>query len=187
MSLIDKSRAIPKKSSILLHDLEIDTSVSCKNFNDRAPGDEIQIICLHHSGSMSPKGDLNYLSMTHNPDGSRIYAGYHYYIDIDGKVYKLMDESKRAWHAGNSSLYGLTDKGGKSINGISLGICMTGDGRVPFSNNQYNALISLAYSLKVRYQIAPTHIIGHLHVSPGRKIDPAPFDWDRFFRGVYHQ
>ena len=187
MSLIDKSRAIPEKPIVKLYNLTIDKSISCPNFNPRAKTDKIQIICIHHSGSTNPGGDLNYLSTTHNPDGSRIYAGYHYYIDTDGKIYQLMDEDKRAWHAGASSLYGLVDAGGQSINGISLGICMTGNGKIPFSNKQYISLIELTHALKIKYDIEPTHIVGHLHVSPGRKIDPTPFHWDRLFRGIYHQ
>ena len=187
MSLIDKSKVIPEKPIVKLHDLTIDVSVSCPNFSSRAKTDVIQAICIHHSGSTSSRGDLNYLSMTHNPDGSRIYAGYHYYIDPDGKVYQLMDEDKRAWHAGSSVLHGKTDAGGQSINGISLGICMTGNGKTPFHHAQYNSLISLVYALKIKYDIEATHIVGHLHVSPGRKIDPTPFHWDRLFRGIYHQ
>lgn len=175
------------RATPLLHDLKMDRSVKCPNFNERGKGDTIKVICLHHSGSNNPKGDLNYLSMTHNPDGSRIYAGYHYYIDPNGKVYQLMDDNKRAWHAGASVVHGQADRGGKSINGISLGICLTGDGQEVFTTSQYRSLMPLVYAKMITYKIEPVFVVGHRHVSPGRKIDPWPFDWHRLFRGIYHQ
>jgi len=174
------------RATPLLHDLDIDKSVSCPNYNQRAKGDEIICICIHHSGSNNSGGDLNYLSRSHNSDGSRIYAGYHYYIDFSGKVYQLMDDDKRAWHAGHSILHGKTDAGNKSINGISLGVCLTGNGEREFSRDQYASLIQLVFAKQIIYKVIPPFIVGHLHVSPGRKIDPQPFDWNKLFRGIYN-
>jgi len=187
MSLIENSFPLPGRATPLLHELNIDRTIRCPNFNSRHEKDKIRCICLHHSGSSNAAGDLNYLSQSHNPDGSRIYAGYHYYINDRGMVYQLIDDRKRAWHAGQSIVHGQVDRGGKSINGISLGICLTGDGKRAFSESQYASLIQLVYAKSVIYQVLPTFIVGHFHVSPGRKIDPQPLDWNRLFRGLYSQ
>jgi AmpD protein len=33
--------------------------------------------------------------------------------------------------------------------------------------------------------IRPERVVGHCHVSPGRKVDPGPkFDWEGFRRGL---
>ena len=40
-------------------------------------------------------------------------------VDTDGQIYNLVSESKRAWHAGESSWKGLQDMNSRSI-GIEI-------------------------------------------------------------------
>ena len=66
----------------------------------------------------------------------------HYLIDEDGTTYRLVDETKRAWHAGKSRWRGVTD-----INSASVGIEIVNPGHEfgyrHFPDEQIAALIPL--------------------------------------------
>lgn len=109
----------------------------------------------------------------------------HYLIDENPpNVYRLVDEDRRAWHAGESQWQGRTWLNASSI-GIELvnrGYDDTPDGRVwyPFSDAQIDALIDLLKDLKKRHRLVPGAIIGHMDIAPQRKVDPGPlFPWKR--------
>ncbi len=133
----------------------------------------------------------------------------HYVIDDDGTVFLLVDESKRAWHAGRSSHLGLVDVNSRSI-GIELRnagrLTPAGDGarfytvngrlyrpRHPallaeghwwesFADQQLLSLGQLCRQISRRYDIPASGLVGHAEVATpaGRKIDPGPlFDWER--------
>ena len=103
--------------------------------------------------------------------------GYsHYLISQEGKIYSLVSEKKRAWHAGQSYWRGNTD-----INSISIGI------ELDFSprdiNNKFtlklnSALIFLLKKIIKKYRISNENILGHSDIAPYRKIDPGKyFPW----------
>lgn len=99
----------------------------------------------------------------------------HYLIDYDGTVHALVDEAARAWHAGAGHWRGLDD-----INSRSIGIELANDGSEPFPEPQMAALETLLAGIMARWGIAPTGVIGHSDMAPGRKSDPgARFDWCR--------
>ena len=102
----------------------------------------------------------------------------HYLIARDGRLYQLVDEAKRAWHAGAGSWDGHADMNSRSI-GIELENC----GASPFAAPQMDRLEALLGDLLLRYQIAPARVIGHSDFAPDRKRDPgARFDWARLER-----
>ncbi len=106
------------------------------------------------------------------------------------RVYRLVDESRRAWHAGASAWAGRTH-----LNDSSLGIELVNAGPdrtpietapavtwAPFPDAQITALIALMKELTARHDIAPTGILGHAEIAPMRKIDPGPaFPWRRLY------
>ena len=102
------------------------------------------------------------------------------------EVYRLVDENRRAWHAGASFWAGHTFLNAASI-GIEIvnpGYTDTPQGRVyaPFSQAQIDAVIKLARDIVARHQIKPDRIVGHADVAPGRKQDPGPmFPWRQFY------
>ena len=105
----------------------------------------------------------------------------HYLVDLDGTVYQLVDESKRAWHAGIGSWGDVHD-----VNSASVGIEIQNvgldenDRRVPFPEAQIEAVIGLCAGIQRRYGIGAGNIVGHSDVSPGRKQDPGEaFPWRR--------
>ncbi len=141
---------------------------------DSRGGKDIDTIVLHHTASNNGKNDLSWLR---NP---KAQVSAHYLLDRDGKIYQLVGDERRAWHAGTSALHGKpTD-----VNARSLGIEIVNDGsgRTPFTSAQYKALGQLVGHLKRKYNVPAKNILGHKDVAipRGRKSDPASnFDWRR--------
>lgn len=99
----------------------------------------------------------------------------HYLIGRDGQLYQLVDEGRRAWHAGVSYWGGQTD-----LNSASVGIELDNSGDEPFATAQIDALLDLLAGLVERHQIPRSNIIGHGDIAPGRKVDPSRhFPWQR--------
>lgn len=105
----------------------------------------------------------------------------HYLIDETGRVYGLVPEARRAWHAGVSAWGGDAD-----VNSRSIGVELSHPGepdagpQPPFPNDQMAALEALLSAIMARWGLAPKRVVGHSDVAPGRKIDPGPaFEWAR--------
>ncbi len=99
----------------------------------------------------------------------------HYLICGHGRIYSLVEEAKRAWHAGAGQWGNVTD-----VNSHSIGIELSNTGETPFSEPQMAALEHLLSDIMNRHRIAPERVIGHSDMAPGRKIDPGVrFDWQR--------
>ena len=65
------------------------------NFDDRN-SNNIEIIVIHYTALSSTSKSLKYLCSKKNKVSS------HYLISQEGKIYSLVSEKKRAWHAGQS-------------------------------------------------------------------------------------
>ncbi|PHS78516.1 MAG: N-acetylmuramoyl-L-alanine amidase [Rhodospirillaceae bacterium] len=103
----------------------------------------------------------------------------HYVIEEDGTVHRLVDEDKRAWHAGVAWWRGAVD-----VNGHSIGVELVNPGHElgyqDFPEPQMVALTKLARSILMRHQIPAQNVVGHSDVAPRRKQDPGErFDWRR--------
>ena len=93
----------------------------------------------------------------------------------DGKIFQLVPEHARAWHAGKSWWGGQTD-----INSASLGIELDNNGSEPFAEAQIVALLALLADIRQRHGIPAANFIAHADVAPGRKADPSIFfPWQR--------
>ncbi|PVX50073.1 N-acetyl-anhydromuramyl-L-alanine amidase AmpD [Balneicella halophila] len=110
----------------------------------------------------------------------------HYLVGddaLENKVYQLVREDKRAWHAGVSYWQGRTN-----LNDSSIGIEIVNKGFIekdgeriffPFDGNQMQKVAKLAQSIVERYKIPPTAVVAHADIAPGRKQDPGPlFPWE---------
>jgi len=139
------------------------------NFNERK-SNNIEIIVIHYTALDSISNSLKYLCSKKNKVSS------HYLISQSGKIYNLVSEKKRAWHAGKSYWRGNTD-----INSISIGIEL--DYSPLNSNNKFSlslnsALIFLLKKLLKKYKIRTENVLGHSDIAPYRKIDPGKhFPW----------
>ena len=111
----------------------------------------------------------------------------HYLIDEKGKIYRLVDENKRAWHAGQSFW-----KGKDNLNHYSIGIelCSKSLGQISYPFAQISALMRLCRHLKRKYHIKKENILGHSDVAPLRKPDPGKaFPWaylERHGLGIWY-
>jgi len=148
------------------------------NFDERK-GADIDAIVLHHTGTNNGAGDLAHMR---NPKSD---VSAHYMVDRDGKIYQLVNDQKRAWHAGPSQLHGKpTDVNGRSI---GIEIVNDGSGKTAYTDAQYKALTQLVGYLKQEYKVPMDNLVGHKDVAVprGRKSDPsANFDWNRLRKGI---
>ena len=143
------------------------------NHEPRRAGMAVDLLILHYTGMKSAREALERLC----DPVAKVSA--HYVVDEDGTVYRLVDESERAWHAGVSSWRGKSD-----INSRSIGIELVNPGHEfgyrPFPEPQMLSLIDLALDICERHSIQPCHVLGHSDIAPERKQDPGElFDWKR--------
>jgi len=143
------------------------------NFNDRPDDLKIDMLVIHYTGMRSCQAALQRLC---DPQAK---VSCHYLIDEDGTVCRLVDEDKRAWHAGVAWWRGAFD-----INARSIGIELVNPGHEfgyrDFPDGQMIALQGLARGIVRRHAIPARNVVGHGDVSPTRKQDPGErFDWRR--------
>ena len=141
------------------------------NHGLRAAGVPIDVLLLHYTGMDTAEAALDRLC---DPAAE---VSCHWLIDRDGTVYRLVDEERRAWHAGQSFWAGAHD-----INSRSIGIELVNPGHElgypDFPPDQMAALAELAQGILARHPIPPHRVLGHSDVAPGRKQDPGEkFDW----------
>ncbi len=102
------------------------------------------------------------------------------------RIFNLVDEKDRAWHAGLSAWAGRNNLNDTSIGIENVNLASVNEGEFtfpPYHPVQIAAIIQLAQDILRRYpEITPTQIIGHSDVAPGRKFDPgAAFPWKTLF------
>lgn len=134
----------------------------------------VQYIVLHYTSADLPRS-LELLTKEE--------VSAHYLINaVPPTIYQLVDEDRRAWHAGVSQWQGRTWLNGTTI-GIELinqGYFDTPKGRYwqPYAQQQIDTLIVLLKDIMQRHQLPPGSIIAHSDIAPQRKVDPGPlFPW----------
>ena len=142
------------------------------NFDERN-GAAVSILVLHYTGMEDAASAIERLR---DPAAK---VSCHYLVAEDGAVLRMVDESKRAWHAGASFWRGLSP-----LNAVSIGIEIVNPGHEfgyrPFPEPQMDALIPLVADIVKRYSIIPPNVVGHSDIAPARKEDPGElFDWAR--------
>ncbi len=147
------------------------------NFDERAL--PITMIVLHYTGMQDADSAIARLR---DPDAKpRVSA--HYVVAEDGTVLRLVDEAKRAWHAGVSRWRDIH----ADINSASVGIEIVNPGHEfgyrPFPDEQIASVIQLVMQIKDRYEITRGNIVGHSDIAPARKRDPGElFPWGKLAR-----
>ncbi len=144
------------------------------NFDDRAL--PVSMLVLHYTGMPDAASAIARLTDTE----AKVSA--HYLIAEDGQVLAMVDEAKRAWHAGKSRWHAITD-----VNSASIGIELVNPGHEfgyrPFPEPQMAALAPLVAEIVRTYGIAPADVVGHSDIAPLRKQDPGElFDWEMLAR-----
>lgn len=133
----------------------------------------VTMLMLHYTGMASAEAALERLC----DPAAEVSA--HYLVDEDGRVFALVEEARRAWHAGRAQWRRTAD-----VNSASIGIELVNPGHEygyrPFPEAQMAALVPLCRGILARHAIPPRNVVGHSDVAPLRKQDPGElFDWPR--------
>jgi N-acetylmuramoyl-L-alanine amidase len=147
----------------------IDTSYRAVSQDSR-----VQFLVLHFTSSDLPSS-LEIL--TRGPVSS------HYLVtDPPVTIYRLVDEARRAYHAGTSSWKGNTQLNASSIGIeiVNLGFRADTQEWQDYPEEQVAKVVELARDIVGRHGIRPDHVVGHSDIAPQRKLDPGPkFPWRR--------
>jgi len=144
-----------------------------KNFDSRKY--KIQFIILHYTQTLNIEKAIDLLTSKNRK------VSCHFVIDTNGQIYNLVSESKRAWHAGESSWKGLQDMNSRSI---GIEIVNPGEKKLKsYPKAQIDQLINLIHFLEEKFKIPYYNILGHSDIAPHRKIDPGKhFPWKKLHK-----
>lgn len=165
------------------------TTYRSSAFNQRK--DAVRFLVLHYTAAPFD-ASVNALAR-----GSAVSA--HYLVPdpedrsyrragFDGmRLFRLVDEPERAWHAGVSAWAGRSGLNDSAIGVEVVNQATFSNGQFvfpPYHPRQVEALIQLCQPILQRYPaITPTHVLGHSDVSIGRKSDPgAAFPWHSLYQ-----
>lgn len=160
------------------------------NFDERS--EPISLVVLHYTGMQnaeialrrltdpSPKaGDYPgpWQAADIDPATPLARVSAHYVVDEEGEVWRLVDEEKRAWHAGVSRW-----KGSDNVNARAIGIEIVNGGHdfglPPYPDIQIAGVIALLGDILRRRGLKPCAVVGHSDIAPERKDDPGErFPW----------
>lgn len=171
--------------------------IDSKTYRAKSYDNRIKSIVLHYTAINNEK---SIRALTEGQVSS------HYLItDKEGDpIYSLVDDQKRAWHAGKSEFSGRTN-----LNDSSIGIEIVNLGYVspkndlhpqvaklksskesfiekdlfiPYDEVQIRKVAFLVKELSEKYRVAPKFILGHSDISFDRKKDPGPlFPWKQLY------
>lgn len=146
------------------------------NHDRRGMPPRIDMLVLHYTGMSTAEAALARLC----DPAARVSA--HYVVEEEGTIWRLVSETRRAFHAGRSCWRGEGD-----LNLVSIGVEIVNPGHEwgyrPFPEAQMAAVEHLCRSILTRHPIAPQRVVGHSDIAPDRKTDPGElFDWPRLAR-----
>jgi N-acetylmuramoyl-L-alanine amidase len=150
---------------------KIDTSLSAKSQSSRA-----KFVIVHYTVSDLPNS-IKILTQQ--------VVSSHYLLTDEPEpvIYRLVDETRQANHAGVSNWknYTLLNSSSIGIEIVNPGFTVGPDGVrtwYPFPQKQIDTLIVLLKDIVARNNIPPENILAHADIAPGRKQDPGPmFPW----------
>lgn len=186
---------LPLIGCVTTHNVQIASSepfvIDSETYQATGKSERIKTIILHYTVSNNARA----IKLLTTGDVSA-----HYLIleNNDNKIYNLVPEGERAWHAGNGGFAGRT-----ILNDTSIGIEIVNPGIKPeyrdalkngaldyhpyehyveFNELQIKKVAQLVQYLSKIYNISAKNIIGHADMAPSRKIDPgAKFPWQRLY------
>jgi len=151
------------------------------NFGERKGVLAPDCVILHYTGMPTASEALLWLA---NPLAQ---VSAHYFVFEDGRIFQMVPESARAWHAGKSFWAGDEDMNSRSIGieiantGHDLSKMPPEPGQYPdFPDEQIEAVTALVKDIVTRWKMNPARVLAHSDIAPGRKVDPGErFPWDK--------
>lgn len=142
------------------------------NFDSRN-GAKVALVVVHYTGMETGAEALARLC------DSDAKVSAHYLIEEDGRIFQMVEEENRAWHAGRGGWSAYDD-----VNQVSIGIELVNPGHYwgyrAFPEAQIAALESLLTDIQDRHGLTASSVIGHSDLAPDRKEDPGElFPWAR--------
>ncbi|MFT5755926.1 MAG: AmpD protein [Alteromonadaceae bacterium] len=170
------------------------------HYSYRDEGQEINLLVVHNI-SLPPRqfggthiidffqGKLNVNADPYFEEIHQLKVSAHCLIDRKGAITQFVSFNDKAWHAGVSSF-----KGKAQCNDFSIGIELEGADDIPYTEAQYQQLVSITLALGKDFPDIVKNgstsqqknnvihdfenIVGHNDIAPGRKTDPGEvFDW----------
>lgn len=162
--------------------MKISTDFQSPNFDERE-NNKIDTIIIH-STHASFADSIDILC---SPERK---VSAHYVISLEGHIYQLVPDEKRAWHAGESYWKDKTRLNNNSI-GIEIVDTTNQDIRIThFPDIQTRSVIFLCKALISKHKILSCNILAHSDIAPDRKDDPGVyFDWQQLYSegvGLFH-
>jgi N-acetylmuramoyl-L-alanine amidase len=154
------------------------------NQGSRGDPARIDMLVLHYTGMQTAQEAIERLC---DPDAK---VSAHYVVEENGAVWRLVPETRRAFHGGISCWEGDSD-----LNAVSIGIEIVNPGHEwgyrHFPEVQMTSVEALCRDLLGRHPIPAPRVVGHSDIAPERKADPGElFDWPRLARagiGIWPQ
>lgn len=124
-------------------------------------------IVAHDTGNPGSTANGN-VAYYHNSANSQ-YASAHLFVD-DREIVECVPLDEKAWHV----LYDRTEDNrlfGDDANDAAIGVELCFGGTID-NKKAYANYVEVIVKLLVVYRLQPKHVIGHMHLDPGRKTDP---------------
>ena len=124
------------------------------NHNARPGGQRVDMLVLHYTETLTA---LTALDLLRAPTRE---VSAHYLVEEDGRIHRLVAETRRAWHAGVAAW-----RGARNINARSIGIEIVNPGHSlgyrPFPAAQMAAVTALAHDILARNSIPARNVVAH--------------------------
>ncbi len=147
-----------------------------RTYTAQSQGSRVQFLIIHYTAG-GFKGSLK--TLTEGPVSS------HFLVqDEPPTIFRLVEDNRRAFHAGVSYWKGNTALNASSIGIeiVNLGNKDTPEGKVwfDFPPAQIDAVVALVKKIVAEHNIPPDRVLAHSDIAPNRKPDPGPrFPWKR--------
>ncbi|SUC01541.1 N-acetylmuramoyl-L-alanine amidase [Proteus vulgaris] len=174
--------AISLLTSCAKHPVLIDRGSYIAQVVPDNPGQDnrVKFLVMHYT-AIDDEGSLKTLT-SGNVSSHYLIPTKPKLVDNKPVVYYLVNEDKRAWHAGLSqwgNSAGLND-GSIGIEIVNYGYEDQGELRewFPYTSEQISTIAVMMKDIIQRYGIEPQNVVGHSDIAPQRKVDPGPlFPW----------